>query len=775
MSVTEAVRVYRGKVKEKSGVDFRKTILEHSVNFVLGVLFSFSGFSKDFSPFGVAFTASASKNCTITAGLGAVVGYFITLDSVTALRYTASVLALCVVMSALKPFKQLRDNPFTPVAVVFVCLLVTGLAIAFSQKVELVTFLLCFAESALGGASAFVFSKSRGVISLKGGLSMLTSKEATAVVISLTLLLLSLRDLSVYGVYPVHIITQVLILICAYYCREAGGAIVGICGGLTMSLGTENVFLLGFYALGGLLSGAFSAFGRIATFVAFAFSGVTVTAIAFRKAEVLPVLIETAVSGILFIALTIKFNDELEKVFLPSVTSPVIDSVKSGIIGRLKNASEISSEIYTSLTTVNEAISKTDKTDVEDILKKTREQVCGSCGLYDVCWKEGREQTVSSFRSLLELKKQGVYLENKTIPQQFASACIRSENISSSFNKLYAEYKINEANQTRISEMYNLASQQFVNVSALLDSVCDDMSQDLTFDMDVAARVRAAAVSCGFEPLEACCIIDSVEKMTVELKIKIPYDKTAVKNFSSQLDIITKRRLELPEIEYHEAYAYFVYKEKSPFKVVSAGVQFNADGEKFSGDSFTTFEDKKGYFYAIICDGMGTGTKAAVSSNLAVNLLEKLIKAGFGIQSSVNTVNTSLISKSGDECSVTLDLAVFDLFTGRIEFYKCGASDSIVKRNGKITDVGFCSLPLGIISEADMGCGCGALNATDVVVMCSDGIRAEDMGYLKRSLKEFRNGSVRNFTTDVCENIRRMQGEKKDDMTVLTLAIIKND
>ena len=49
MSVTEAVRVYRGKVKEKSGVDFRKTILEHSVNFVLGVLFSFSGFSKDFS------------------------------------------------------------------------------------------------------------------------------------------------------------------------------------------------------------------------------------------------------------------------------------------------------------------------------------------------------------------------------------------------------------------------------------------------------------------------------------------------------------------------------------------------------------------------------------------------------------------------------------------------------------------------------------------------------------------------------------------------------
>ncbi len=775
MSVTEAVRVYRGKVQEKSGGDFRKILLEHGVGFVLGLLFSFSGFSKDFSPFGVAFAASVSKNCTITAGLGAVVGYFITLDSVTALRYTSSVLALCVIMSALKPFKQLRDNPFTPVAVVFVCLLVTGLAIAFSQKVELTSFLLCFAESALGGASAFVLSKSRGVLSLKGGLSMLTSKEATTVVISITLLLLSLRDLSVFGVYPVHIITQLLILICAYYCREAGGSIVGICGGLTMSLGTENVFLLGFYSLGGLLSGTFSAFGRIASFLAFVFSGVAVTVIAFQKADILPLLIETVVSGTVFIILTSKFNSRFERVFLPSVTSPVIDSVKSGIIGRLKNASEISSEIYTSLTTVNEALNKNDKNDVEDIIRKTREQVCGSCGLYDVCWKEGREQTVNNFRSLLDLKKNGIYLEYKTVPQQFASACIRSENVSSSFNKLYAEYKLNEANQSRISEIYNLASQQFVNMSALLESVCDDMSQELTFDMDIAARARAAAVSCGFEPLEACCVLNSIEKMTLEIKIKIPYDKTAVKNFSSQLDVITKRHLELPEIENYGTYAHFIYKEKAPYKVVSAGVQFNADGERFSGDSFTTFEDKKGCFYAIVCDGMGTGTKAAVSSNLAVTLLEKLLKAGFGIQSSVNTVNTSLISKSGDECSVTLDLAVFDLFTGRMEFYKCGAADSIVKRNGKITDVGFCSLPLGIINNADMGCGCGTLNASDIVVMCSDGVRPEDTGYLKRCLKEFENGSVRNFTTDVCENIRRMQREKKDDMTMLTLAIIKND
>lgn len=775
MSVTEAVRVYKGKTEERYGKSIKRLLLQHTGCVVLGVLFSIAGFGKEFSPFGVAFAASVPKNFTLTAAAGSVLGYFVTLDSVTALRYTAAILALCVILSALKPFKQIRDNTFTPVAAVFVCVFVTGLAIAFSEKITATSFLLCFAESAVGGAASFVFAKSRSVLSLRGGLSMLTSKDATAIVISITLLLLSLSSFNILGVYPVHIIAQLLVLICAFYGREAGGAIVGICSGITMSLGNSNIFLLAFYSLGGLLAGAFSALGRFISYIAFAFSGIAVTAIAYTSVDVKSTVIETAISGVLFIFLSRKFNKKFEDIFVPSVTSPVIDTVKNGIVSKLKRASHISTEICSSLTSVNDVLAKTDKTDIKMIPKKTKEQVCGSCGLYDVCWGESFTQTNETFQTLLDLKKNGVHLEYKTVPQKFASFCIRSENVASNFNRLYTEYKIRESNQSRIQEIYNLAAEQFVNVSSLLDSLCEDINEDVRFDMDIAARVRAAASSCGFEPLEACCVMNTLEKMTVDIKIKIPYDKTQLKSFGTQLKIITDRELELPEIENYNSYARLVYKEKAEYKIVSAGVQFNANGEKYSGDSFTTFEDNNGYFYAVICDGMGTGTKAAISSNLAVTLLEKLIKAGFGIKASINTVNTSLISKSGEECSVTLDLVVFDLFTGRTEFYKCGAADTVVKRNSKIVDVGFSSLPLGIINGSETGCGSGMLGTGDVIVMHSDGVREEDTDFLKRRLKTFDNGNVRNFTTDICETIRRGQPEKNDDMTVLTLAITKNN
>ncbi len=741
----------------------------------VGLLFSLSGFNGEFSPFGIAFAASVPQRFNLSASLGAAVGYFISLDSLNALRYTSTILALCVILGALKVFKQIRSSPYTPVIVTALCILVTGLALLFSGEINAYSIVLTLSESVIGGTSAYLFARSCEILSVKEGLRMLTSKKATSLVISLSLLLLSLRNVSLGGVYPVHIITVVIILICGFYAKESGGAIVGVCTGVALGLSTRDITLITYYSLGGLLSGAFSTLGRIGSLLAFSLSGLAVITLSGDFKNALPLAVETVASGAVFIFLTLKFNKQLESVFLPSVVSPVIESVKGDIVKKLKKASDTSTEICMSLSDVNRVLEKQEKIDVNLICKKTREQVCGSCGLYDVCWGESAVQTDKMFSTLLDIKKKGAYLEYKTLPQQFTSACIRSENVASNFNKLYTEYRIRESNQNRVREIYKLASEQFINVSSLLDSLCEEINDDVKFDMDTAAMVRSAAVSCGFEPLECCCVINSMEKMDVELKVKMPYDKTSVKALSEHIRIICKRDFELPETDRDDISTRFIFKEKAEYKIVSAGVQFNANGEKFSGDSFTTFQDSNGYFYAIICDGMGTGTKAALSSNLAVSLLEKLIKAGFGINASINTVNTSLISKSGEECSVTLDMVVFDLFTGRAEFYKCGASDTVVKHNGKITEVGFCSVPLGILGSVEPGTGSGMLSNGDVILMHSDGVREEDGGYLKKELKKFNNGNVRNFTSELCENIRRSQPEKNDDMTVLTLAVTKND
>lgn len=775
MSVKVAKRVERSRWEITKNKELRGFIVRHSVTFLLGVLFSLAGFNNEFSPFGVAFCGSVPKDLTITAAIGATVGWFFSLDSVSALRYTSAVLALCVIMSALKPFRQIRDNAVTPLITVFICLFVTGLAIVFAEDVTLLSLLISFAEGAIGCATAYLLFKSQAVLSLKGGLTMLTSREATAVIISAMLLLLSIRKIDLFGIHPANIITTLLILICAFYCKEAGGAIVGICGGLTSALGSADILLLSFYSFGGLLAGVFSAYGRIASFLAFAFSGVAITVVSYENSALPEKVIETIIAGAIFFGVTYLFDEKIRTILKPNVTSPIIDTVKNDIFNKLKYASKTSAEICSSLTSVSDALSKSERSDIGNVAKKTRERVCGSCGLYDICWKEKGEETQDIFNTLLTMKKEGIHLEYRTVPQQFAAKCIRTENVSSSFNKLYSEFKTRERFQSRFNEMHKLASEQFVNVSSLLDSLCGRLDEEIRFDMDCANRVKAAAVSCGFENVDCCSYINSMEKMTVELKVKPDKAKLNLSSLSTQIGIIADRKFELPLIERSEDFTKIIYKEKADYKIVSSGVQLCANGERYSGDTFTTFEDSDGIFYALICDGMGTGTRAALSSGLAVTLLEKLIKAGFGVKASINTVNTALISRSGEECSVTLDLTAVDLFTGHVEFYKCGASNTVVRKNGKIIDVGFSSLPLGILNDIEISCGTGNLSFGDALVMSSDGVREEDFPFLQKAVKGFSGGNVRGFTTELCESIRRLQPEKQDDLTILTLAVTRNE
>ncbi|MGN0527041.1 MAG: SpoIIE family protein phosphatase [Acutalibacteraceae bacterium] len=764
----------KSKVKADKKTKTKKAILQYAVHFILGFLLGLSGFNKEFSPFGAAFVASVSPKFTIISSLGASVAWFITLDSVSALRYMSVVLALCVIKNSLKSFPRFSENELTPVITSFVCLLITGIAIVLAEEFSPISLLISFSESVIAGISAYLFTKTRKLLELKGGLKYLTSKEVIFLVVSFLILVLSIKNVNIYGVYLSHIVVSVLILICAFYGKESGGAIVGACGGVALSISTGNVFLLSFYAFGGLVSGLFSAFGKIASAVAFLVSGIAFGVLQYESIKPIPTLIEILVSIALYLVVTLKYNEKLSLILKPNITSPIINTVNNDVFKKLHTASEVSAEICASLNDVNNALEKSEKHNIRFVSQKTKERICGSCGLFDMCWGEYIDGTTDAFNTMLNMKKEGMSLNYKNVPAQFSSRCIRTENVSESFNRLYSEYKLHEKYDIKLHQINAAATQQFVNVSSLLNSLCENISNGKTYNMDIALRAKGSMASCGFMPVDSCCVIDDLDKLTLELKVKTA-EKMNISDLSKDLELVTGRKLEIPIIEKEDGFTNITYKEKSVYKVVSACAQVTATGEKYSGDTFTTFTDSNGIFYAVLCDGMGTGTKAALTSGMAVTLLQKLIKAGFGIKSSVNTVNTSLISRSGEECSVTLDLVAIDTFSGFVRFFKCGSSETVVKKKNKLYHIGFSSLPLGIIEETEVSCGSGTLANGDVLVVTSDGVREEDRPILERKLKAFKGGNVKAFTEDLKTAIYENQEDKCDDISIITIALTDND
>ena len=768
MSVAQIIKqkTVRFVKKEKPIAILPKLLL----NFVLGFFFGSASLGDSFAPFGVAFSSAADSKMFPAALLGACVGYILGGDSLRALRYCAALMALGVIYAALRSFKVIKENILIPAAASFSCLFVTGLAIAFSKEADIASVLGALGEALLGGAASYLLLRVRSVLALKGSFFSLTSKESVAVVTAGSLLLLSIKDFSFFTVYPAHIAAMLAVLFCGRFAREAGGAVVGICCGAVLCIENGDLFLFSALSLGGLVCGAAAAFGKIAAFLGLFLTGASLIVVESADTLGWGLLAEALISGAIFLLMPKKLASKIESALTPAATSPCIDGVKTDIRRRLKNASEMSSEICESLNTVSQALLKSERNDIGSVCRKTKDAVCGSCGLFDACWNDGFEDTKDSFNTLITMKKEGTYLEYKTVPQKFSAKCIRTEMVASSINKLYSEFKVKESIDSRVNEIYTLASEQFINVSSLLDSLCDNLSGEVLFDSETSREAGAAASRCGFKPVKANCIKDGFDRLSLELTLS-GASEADFSLLSKQLEIITNKKLSSPEITRSRSQTILYYKERPELRAVFAGSQICCNTEKYSGDTYSVFRDGDGNFYAVICDGMGTGMRAAVNSNLAVSLFEKLIKAGFGVQAAISTVNTCLISKSGDECSVTLDLVRIDLYTGHIDLFKCGAAPTYVKKQGRMLRVDCPSLPLGIIKETESRNGTGTLSAGDVLVMVSDGVRDEDEELLRSELKAFNSGNVREFANNLCEAVKEAQPEKNDDITVLAVAV----
>ena len=85
-----------------------------------------------------------------------------------------------------------------------------------------------------------------------------------------------------------------------------------------------------------------------------------------------------------------------------------------------------------------------------------------------------------------------------------------------------------------------------------------------------------------------------------------------------------------------------------------------------------------------LSDGMGSGLRAAKESKTTINLLENFFEAGFNKEIALKTINSILMLRSSDEMFSTIDLTIFDKYSGEAEFIKIGAVSTFIKTQGKV-------------------------------------------------------------------------------------------
>ena len=198
---------------------------------------------------------------------------------------------------------------------------------------------------------------------------------------------------------------------------------------------------------------------------------------------------------------------------------------------------------------------------------------------------------------------------------------------------------------------------------------------------------------------------------------------------------------------------------------------------KISGDSCLCTPIDNVNFLIALSDGMGQGLRAAEESNLTVNTLYNLMKAGFEVELALRMINSILLLKSKEEIFSTADMGFINLCSGRARILKIGAAASFIKRGDSVKIVKMSALPLGIIERIPVESIAIQLKKGDVLVMVSDGITEAERGsegleWVRNAILEIRSKDPQTIADLLINKAVQKYGlREKDDMTVIVAIV----
>ena len=218
--------------------------------------------------------------------------------------------------------------------------------------------------------------------------------------------------------------------------------------------------------------------------------------------------------------------------------------------------------------------------------------------------------------------------------------------------------------------------------------------------------------------------------------------------------------------------------ERQHFKVLYGLSRRNREGEDCSGDSFSARVLGEDRMLLCLSDGMGTGKKAGLESEMAVDLLEQLLENGFSVTAAVSMINHIFLNQRSRQTPTTLDICVLDLYSGICQFAKMGASAGYLKRGESVSAIHGQAVPLGMIPWEALDRSMvpsEQLRSGDMLIMMTDGVSEKAGIASDEILKELISGCTIRNAEEMAEwlmnQLLMLDETIRDDMTILVAGI----
>lgn len=764
------------EVKTKSfPVKIPKTLKMAAPDFLSMALWTIICFaaSKTFlfgkiAPFGVAAVSASKRNAALPAALGAVLGYVFSKNPENTLRYIAAVL---IAFGAKLVFERFAEGDFVSV-------LIAGGSVAFSAfGYAAMTIIsgynsaMAFTETVLCAGAAYFFKRSGNVFEHGKPFFSVSSGDRACVVMTAAIAAASLGGITFGKISLGGIAAALTVLFASRYGKENGGSVAGVAVGTVVSLtaGTFDLSLAG-YAVGGLIGGIFSVFGKIGTILSFVAVRLIVCILASEYPDYIPVY-ESVIAGGILMLIPEKAGNKICSITLFPEELADSATVKELVLSKIGRAADGLLDIAAATKKVASSVERENIEGMSTVLNKSAETCCRQCSKSGTCWQDKYSETVKAFYEIGSAEKER---RKPVLDEEFSERCVRREQLLNCIKENYKDAAERNSAERKFRNIREVVTDQFDGTALLLRDIAAEAATVKSVDKKLSAAVRNVFEGRNV-PLFACtCYYNSDGCLNVEVSgAKERMKKLELEAVTEEISDACGFDLSKPVKRDTENARRLVFCEKPLLKPEFAVVSINAEGEKFCGDCAEHFVDQYGCAHLILSDGMGSGEHAALDSMMTAGLVARMVRAGFRFGPAIKLVNSALLLKSEEESLATVDAFSINLYTGLANFYKAGAETSFVLKNGKVSKVESVSFPAGILGGAEFEQNSMRLGEGDMALLITDGVTATGDEWIPSELRSLAEKSAEEIAAGIAETaFKRRNDGHSDDITVAVIKII---
>jgi len=406
------------------------------------------------------------------------------------------------------------------------------------------------------------------------------------------------------------------------------------------------------------------------------------------------------------------------------------------------------------------------KQDYATLCLEVCEEHCYTCPKHSICWEKDLATTHEALDSLTEKSFANGFISSRDVGERFLHRCPNIDTIAEQIN---AQIKENLTQGVK-NDKLEACSLDYELAAKMISAVSDEAFERELSDSQDVARLKRAGAKIGF-------FCDRLECYGVKTKRITAYGVNTEKTrctanaLREAYEKALGTRLSEPKFSENDGYTIMNMQSRRLFEASCFTQSCPCDGEKINGDSTVSFENTDGKYFCVLCDGMGSGQNARLTSLLSTTFLQKLLSSGSDKEIALSILNNFIRAKNG-ECTCTVDLLELDLISGSGKLIKSGAAPTFIKRGDNVFKLESKTMPIGIMRSLDAQALSFEVRRGDICIMLSDGVVCDesDSNHLIKLLKSADTNDKRLLCSKILTEMKSRR-DRSDDMTVCAVEV----